>query len=244
MVKANIVVIDSGIGGLSVLKALDESLHSARFFYVGDNGNAPYGNRPLHNLWSHTIDNLVSINGLRTDLLVLGCNTLSVNLLPEIEDFMGVKTIGVFPPVESAMIDAKNVLLLSTVSTANKYKKTQDFYPLGLPSLASEVEKNVFSIDKINLSRHLSTLMGLEGSFDTVILGCTHFEFIKNKISNHLKPQKILSGVDFTVSQVIGFLQNQKTSVKDYNNEVFFVGENARYNKKIYNLVVKYTLKK
>lgn len=239
MIKANVAVLDSGVGGLNVLSALNEKLSSTRFFYLGDNDNAPYGNRTLLNLWDITLTNLLYLNTFKLDALVLGCNTLSVNLLTEIEDFMGIKTFGVFPPVEGAIMSGERTLLLSTVSTARKYKKTNHLCPLGLPNLAKDIENNIYSLDRIRLESHFYHADLEKTAFQRVILGCTHYEIIKNRIFDHLKPQKIFCGTDFTVLNLKNFLERYKKVEFSYQNEIIFVGKNAEKNKKIYNEVVK-----
>lgn len=239
MIKANIAVLDSGIGGLSVLSVLNKKLFGKRFFYFGDNLNAPYGNKTLNELRRISTNNISFLIDYNIDAIVLGCNTLSVNLLHEIEYFSGVKTFGVFPPVEYARITGGKTLLLSTVSTAGNYKASEQIFPLGLEYLARDIEKNVYDLSKIDLMMHIKPHIKEKNYFDTVILGCTHYEFIKNKIFNHLKPQKILSGVNFTADLVSEFFQDDKSLVKCRQNEIYFIGKNAEYNRGIFSLVVK-----
>lgn len=239
MINGNIAIIDSGIGGLNLLYALDKKLNSTRFFYFGDNDNAPYGNKSINNLWSLTIENLLFLKQFDIDYLLLGCNTLSVNLLNKIQDFIGVETIGVFPPVESVFINKNKTLLLSTVATSKKYRKNSFLTPLGLPYLAGEIERKVFSLKSINLNHHIPLSIYRKNYFDSVILGCTHYDFIKNEIFDHLKPQNIISGIDYTILYVLKKLKTIKSLDKTYQNEIIFIGKNASVNKKIYYEVVK-----
>ncbi len=243
MINANVAVLDSGIGGLSVLSVLTKKLSGKRFFYFGDNSNAPYGNKSLNELRRLCTNNLSYLSDFHFDAIVLGCNTLSVNLLHEIEYFSGIKTFGVFPPAEYARITGEKTLLLSTVSTAKNYQKSEEFFPLGLEYLAKDIENNIFAIDKIDLSLHFLPFLKEKNVYDTVILGCTHYEFIKNKIFNHLKPQKILSGINFTADLVAEYFHDDKSLVKSRQNEIFFIGKNADYNREIFYMVVNGVLK-
>ena len=244
MIKANIAVLDSGIGGLSVLKVLDDNLSNKRFYYFGDNTNAPYGNKSIRELKKITLNNLSYLGDYDIDVIVLGCNTLSVNLLHEIEYYSNIKTFGVFPPVEYAKMRRENTLLLSTVATAKNYKKEDAFYPLGLENLAKDIEENVFNLNLVDLNYHFSSILNEKKRFETVILGCTHYEFIKNKIFNHLKPQNMISGVNFTLKALINYFKEPKSIDKTWRNEVYFIGKSADYNKEIYYSVVKKVLKK
>ena len=238
MINGNIALIDSGIGGLNLLYALDEKLNSTRFFYFGDNDNAPYGNKSINNLWSITMENLIFLKQFNIDYLLLGCNTLSVNLINKIEDFIGVKTIGVFPPVESTFIKKEKTLLLSTVATSRNYKENSFLTLLPLPHLAGDIERKVFNLKGINLNHHIPPSIYRKNYFDSVILGCTHYDFIKNEIFDHLKPQNLITGIDYTLSYVLKELKNLKSLDKTYQNEIVFIGKNAFFNKKIYYEVV------
>ncbi len=80
-----------------------------------------------------------------------------------------------------------------------------------------------------------STRKGLvdkSGYYDTVVLGCTHYDFIKNEIFDHFQPQKLVSGNHFTAKAVQKYLKTQKSSVNYRGFEVLFVGENAKFNEK------------
>lgn len=239
MIKGNIGILDSGIGGLSVLSELDKTLNEYRLIYLGDNKNAPYGNKSVRQLYSLTIPNLILLKNYNIDVLVLGCNTLSVNLLTQISDYVNVKTFGVFPPVELFQIRKEKTLLLSTISTSKKFQGIENVFSFGLVNLAKDIEDNAFNLNSLNLSPHFALLNDRKTTFDNVILGCTHYNLIKNKIFDHLKPKKVLSGVEFTKKIILGYLKIDKSSLNKRGNEVLFIGENSLFNKKIYEKVVK-----
>ena len=180
-----IAVLDSGIGGISVLNELLKLMPNQNFIYFGDNKNAPYGSKNLKTLLELTKSNLDYLtSSFNLKGLVLGCNTLSVNFLSQIQDYSGLKTFGVFPPVESAILKGKT-LLLATERTAERYSGVKNLFAVGLKDLAGEIEKNAFCLENVCFERHLKSL-GLPKNFlrdfETLILGCTHYNFIKNKI--------------------------------------------------------------
>ena len=70
------------------------------------------------------------------------------------------------------------------------------------------------------------------GYYDTVILGCTHYEFVKNKIIDHFQPQKLISGNHFTAKAVQKFIKTQKSLVNYKRFETLFVGKFAEINHK------------
>ncbi|MBR1967890.1 MAG: aspartate/glutamate racemase family protein [Clostridia bacterium] len=234
-----IAVIDSGIGGMSVLKALTKNFPNERFLYFGDNLNAPYGNRSVQNLLSITMRNIDYIKRFGVKAIVLACNTLSVNILNNIKEYAGLPVVGTFPPVESSVVKDEKVLLLSTVRTAEIYSGLKNLDVLGLPNLAEDIEKHAFSIENVNFNKHLELFssgdfINKKGYYDTVILGCTHYFFIKKQIINHFFPHKIFCGHDFTVKKLKEILENRKSSVKNYRFDVEFIGDCKNFNKKFW----------
>ncbi len=229
-----IAVLDSGIGGISLLKSLLDALPEKRFLYLGDNLNAPYGNKPLGQLRQITMRNVDYLKRYNLEGLVLGCNTLSVNLIDEISAYLALPVFGVFPPVESALISGEKVLLLSTCLTAKKYSSVKGLDVLGFKNLAQDVEENAFFLDGINIEKNLKNSCGKfvdkKGYYDTLILGCTHYFFVKNKILDHFCPQKIISGNDYTVKCVQNYFSKCKKSVNHLQNQVLFVGKSAKVN--------------
>ena len=238
--KSNtILLLDSGIGGLFLLDELSLAYPNYNFIYFGDNDNAPYGNLSKARLFSLALSNILSIKDFSIKTVVLACNTLSVSVRSELEHALNLPVIGVFPPVEINLLENQRVLLLSTPVTASKYSNLPNFKAIGLKNLALDIEKNVFSLNKISLLSHLSDFDISKESFDTVILGCTHYNFIKNEILDHFCPKKIVSGESFTVKFLSKILKTPKSLDKTYKNNVLFFGKNAEINSKIYFSVVK-----
>lgn len=239
MKKGYIAVMDSGIGGLTVLKRLYESLPNENFVYVGDNDNVPYGEKSDRELTTCAIRILTEIiSTFPVKCIVIGCNTLSMTILSKLKLIVEVPLFGVFPPV--VLDDSDKTLLISTKRTAEEYKKYN--FPIQIAAvkdLATEIEKNVFNLSEIDLKKFLPYKKGL---FDTVILGCTHYDFIKNKINDHLKPQKILCGQDYTVDLVKKYCKDNKSLDFNLLNRIFFYGRFAKKNKLVWEKVVNYRL--
>ena len=228
-----IAVLDSGIGGISVLKELEKSFPFERFLYFGDNLNSPYGNRSRLNLLSLAIHNINIIKTYPVKMIVLACNTLSVNLLNEIKEYSGLPVFGVFPPVEGCISSRKKTILLSTVRTAENYKSNQIFESVGIFDLASEIESNMFSLEKINfLNCRTNGKTDLKkykkGQFENLILGCTHYNFIKNQIVDHFQPQNVYDGTLNLINQIQKTLKQRKSLGNTYKNSTLFIGKNSK----------------
>lgn len=233
-----IAVLDSGIGGISLLKDLIENFPTERFLYFGDNNNAPYGNKNVNRLMQLTMKNIDYIKHYNIKALILGCNTLSVNLYRNIKEYAKVPTFGVFPPVEKCLVDGKKTLLLSTCSTADCYRHYKGLGVVGFENLVKDIENNIENLKFLDFESNLrcskGKFNGKKGFYDVVILGCTHYLFIKNKIFDHFCPKKIISGNDFTISFLKKHFNNIKTSVKHKQFEPLFIGECADKNKRFY----------
>lgn len=237
MNESFIAVLDSGIGGMTVLNELIKIMPCEKYLYLGDNKNAPYGNKSLEEMWELTKFNLDLISAYKIKCLVIGCNTLSVNLIDKIKRYSKIPTFGVFPPVGECGTEEKT-LLLSTVKTAKTFNEKENLHILGLKNLVIDIEKNLFNLNNINIEANLQESDGFfideRGYYDTVILGCTHYCFIKNKIFDHFCPKKIISGNTFTAKKVKQYLIDNKSLVKYKRFLVKFIGESAVFNQNFY----------
>ncbi len=235
----NILVYDSGIGGLSVLSLLNKALNNKNIIYYGDNFNAPYGSmneRVLYYIVSNNILNLP----FDIDLIVLGCNTASLSIRRKIEERFNIKTIGVFPCIENQIINNKKILLLGTPLTISKIKDAHNLTKIGLKNLAFDIERNIFNVDSLDLSEHFNQKNNYSidyiknQAYDTVILGCTHYHFIENQIFNHFRPLEIISGNFYTLNEVVKYCKCGKSLDNSKRNNLLFYGEFADFNEKVY----------
>lgn len=255
--KEYIAVMDSGVGGLSVLGSLVRAFPQESFLYFGDNENAPYGNRTESDLLSLTLKNLNYVLSFGVKVIVVACNTLSATLARDIELYSGVKTFGVYPPVFSHLFRGEKTLLIATPFTCKSYKALRGLYVAEAGGLAKSVEENVFNLNNINIARELEnsrlyycaekpdkngttilTSFDHEERFDTVILGCTHYLFVKNKIIDHLRPKITESGNENTVKAVKEFFGYRKSQVFKRGKGVLFIGKYADFNEKVFCEVV------
>lgn len=235
MIDKAIAVIDSGIGGLSVLKKLLEALPEENFLYFGDNGNAPYGNKGERELLKIASENLSFISSFNIKALVVACNTLSLTVFDNIKEMIEVPVYGVFPPVERAQTSGESTLLLATERTADRYSRYENVTVLGLKNLVEEIEKNPAELGKIDIGKHVPAKYA---GYHTVIFGCTHYFFVKSKIIDHLKPHIIIDGADLTVQKLKYDLKNAKSSVNSLRNRVSFVGKFRKENESFWKNVV------
>gem|GEM_PF-1670706 len=189
MDKSRILVFDSGVGGLNVFAALKKLFPEGDFFYLSDGANCPYGSKSQDALRALTIKALDGAGVGEYDAVVIACNTLSSILLDYLGRETGVPTVGVLP---KAGLKGRTALFCTPATAASGYVRSRcssyEVYPL--ESLAKEIEDNIFLTEKI-------TPEGLPaGDFDNVILGCTHYLFLRNFFSSRYPRAKIYDGID------------------------------------------------
>lgn len=244
MEEKYIALLDSGVGGLALLYELIKIMPHEKYIYLGDNKNAPYGSRTQSDLLELSVKNTEELMRYGIKALVLACNTLSATVLHKLEYYARVKTFGVYPPAESCVMRGERTLLCATPLTAGKYTGIKGLDVLSLNELAKDVERKKFELSAIDLEWHLSRGNLIPGGsvparYDTVILGCTHYEFIKSKFYDHFRPRRIISGCALTARMVKDFCSIGNKAKKVSKNQLIFAGECAYENRLFFETVVK-----
>ena len=199
-------VIDSGVGGLTVLKRLQTTLPHEDFLYLGDNARTPYGTRSFDVVYKFTLQCVEYLFGQGCHLIILACNTASAkalrtiqqNDLPKIDSSRRV--LGVIrPTVEEVgkLTGTNHVGLFATSGTvqSNSYPlEIHKIYPdvrvvsEACPMWVPLIENNEFQSPGADyfVRKHTHNLMKQDERIDTVILGCTHYPLLKEKIEKEL----------------------------------------------------------
>lgn len=204
-------IFDSGVGGVSVLRKAVELLPNEDFIYYGDNKNAPYGPRPLEEirfLCEQAINHL-----LRQDVkaLVIACNTATSAYAGILRERVELPVIGMEPAVKPASLarSGGKVLALATRATLSleKFSRLMDTYgegviPLEGLGLVELVEAG--KSDSPEADRALHTLFEpyLSQQVDGIVLGCTHYPFLRRRIEAFFPGAQIFDGREGTVRQL------------------------------------------
>ncbi len=223
-------VTDSGIGGLNVLEKLKLSFPNENFLYLGDNANAPYGNKPLAKLKELISCNLNQFLSCGVKGVVIACNTISTTLLDFIKHKYAFFIIPTLPP---RPLD-NNSFLICTENTANSQisKKLYKNNVVAISGLAKFIEENVFNLNGVDFSPFFEKI---PKTAKTIALGCTHYSFIKNQIEQFSKV-KTFDGY----AEVVVELQKQLKIVGANSKppNLKFIGDSAKYNEKVYKKVI------
>ena len=195
---APIAVIDSGVGGISVLKELIKLMPNENYIYFGDNKNAPYGNKTTEEVRELMFSNVSMLLKKGAKAIVIACNTAtgaSVKALRE--RYPDISIIGIEPAIKPTIKYKKhsNVLVMATPLTLKQEKFEELLYrfcddvnimTLACPGLMEFVEEG--KTQGADLEKFLEKLFSeVDGiNFESVVLGCTHYPHVKDTIKKVL----------------------------------------------------------
>ena len=188
--ESPIGIFDSGVGGLSVLKAIRAQLPDEEVLYLGDQGHVPYGPRPLDEVrgFSEEITRFLLAGGAK--LIIVACNSASAAALPALrENFPQVSFVGMEPAIKpAAELTRSGVIgVLATPATfqGTLYASALERYGQGVtvlestvPGLVTQIEKGQMEARKTEAILREALLPMLDKGADTVVLGCTHYAFV------------------------------------------------------------------
>ncbi len=225
---APIGIFDSGYGGLTIFEKIQKQLPQYDYIYLGDNARAPYGTRSFEVVYDYTLQCVKKLFDLGCHLVILACNTASAKALRTIQqnDLPNIdpsrRVLGIIRPTSETIgeiTQSKHVGLLGTSGTIQS-----NSYPMEVAKIFPEV--NIVShacpmwVPLIENGEHQSegadffikkdidTLLSKNNNIDTLILGCTHYPLILEKIKKYLPSNiNIISQGD-----IVG------QSLKDYLN--------------------------
>ncbi|MGQ0541483.1 MAG: glutamate racemase, partial [Blastocatellia bacterium] len=190
-------IFDSGVGGLTVYRALHNRLPNEHFIYLGDTARVPYGTKSLATVERYAIENSVFLASRGIKMLVVACNTASALALPKIREKIGIDVVGVIGPggrkaVELTKYKANpKIGVIATEATVASHayfeairrtSETAEIFQAGCPlfvPLAEEgwtQEAETYSI----AAKYLAAMN--EFHPDALVLGCTHYPILKDVI--------------------------------------------------------------
>ncbi len=193
-----IAVIDSGVGGISVLRELVALMPNENYIYFGDSKNAPYGSKSRDEVLHITRQALDMLNERGIKALVVACNTATsaaVRILRQEEGELVI--VGIEPAIKppSVELDHPRVLCMATPLTlkeekfkalVSRFAADEEIIALPCPGLVELIERG--ELDTPKLHAYLEKLLSPYKSerIDALVLGCTHYPHIKRAIAAHL----------------------------------------------------------
>lgn len=193
-----VAVFDSGMGGVSVLRELYKLMPEEDYLFFGDSAKAPYGVRTAAEVRALTMDHVARLLDMGAKAVVVACNTAtSAAILPLREKYPQIPIIGLEPAIKPA-VEAHpggRVLILATELTIRqpkcrslmeRYQHQAELIPVSAPGLMEFVERD--ELHTPELDGFLRALLApyLAQPVDAVVLGCTHYPFLKAEIARVL----------------------------------------------------------
>lgn len=218
--NAPIGVIDSGVGGLTVAKAIMELLPNETIYYIGDTARCPYGPRSKQEVRTYTWQMAKALEKMNVKMLVIACNTATAVALESLQKHMPFPVLGVINAGARAAVKKtkrNEVVVLATEGTIKSGAYEQallslntkaKIIPLACPTFVPLVESGEYE-GKFSYDLVETGLMPLqEERFDTVILGCTHYPILQKQIEAAVGPNvHVLSSAEETAKDVEAILQ-------------------------------------
>ena len=209
-----IAVIDSGVGGISVLRELIGIMPNENYIYFGDSKNAPYGSKTRHEVLSLTRKNLAFLKKKGIKALVIACNTATSAAAKALrEENPDLIIVGIEPAIKPAseICEKPRVLVMATGLTlreekftalVNRFSGKGEFIPLPCHGLVELIEKG--DCESGEIDEYLTKLFApyKDKKIDGVVLGCTHYPHVKEMIARHFPTAtKIIDGGEGTARQ-------------------------------------------
>lgn len=182
-------VFDSGIGGLSIANYIQQALPETNVIFKNDSINVPYGTKTDEELIKLCFPLLQDL-AEKSDVLVIACNTLTTNLLPEIKKAINIPVIGVEPLLERAKLYSisKTITVCATPRTLNSQRYAQlkqefasdmNIIEPDCSNWSSMIEK--YDVDHKSIRKIIKE--SCKNGSDVIVLGCTHYHWIADEIN-------------------------------------------------------------
>jgi len=257
-------VFDSGYGGLTVLREFVNRLPQYDYLYLGDNARAPYGTRSFDTVYRYTLQCVKWLLQQDCPLVILACNTASAKALRSIQQNdlhrlnPEARVLGVIRPTTEIIgkhTKSNSIGILATNGTVQSQSyliEIEKFFPNvkieqeACPIWVPLVENNEHQSEGADyfIKKHINNILSRDKNIDTILLACTHYPLLKEKIEKHLPENvKLVSQGEIVAHSLKDYLDRHieieakisKTgkrlfyttdSTEDFNNKatIFFGG--------------------
>ena len=227
-ISGPIGIFDSGYGGLTILEQIRKELPGYDYLYLGDNARTPYGTRSFEVVYRFTLQCVEYLFRQGCHLVILACNTASAKALRTIQqnDLNKIdpnrRVLGVIRPTVEEVVKftkTKHIGLLATSGTV-----LSDSYPLEIHKIDPDIvvsseacplwvpliENNEHQNEGADyfVKKYIRNLLNQDSQIDSVILGCTHYPLLYNKIARELpEGVKIISQGEIVAGSLADYLQ-------------------------------------
>ncbi len=225
-------VFDSGLGGLTVLDALQQRLPQVPFVYYGDNAHTPYGVRDADDIFALTCAGVERLWAEGCDLVIIACNTASAVALKRMQETWlppGKRALGVFVPLIEALTErqwgdnspprevaVKHVALFATPATVSSraFQRELAYRAIGVDveaqpcgGVVDAIEQGDEILAEALVRSHVDALKRRMPHPEAAILGCTHYPLVQKTFQDALGPQvKVFSQANLVAESLADYL--------------------------------------
>ena len=230
-------IFDSGVGGLTVYRALHEHLPNERFVYLGDTARVPYGTKSLTTVERYAVENARFLASHGIKMLVVACNTASALALPAIRSALKIDVVGVIGPGARAAVEkrqeasqpnslresaqnarGRSIGVIATDSTVQSGAYTQaikranpnaEVIERACPLFVSLAEEG-WGDNEVTQTIAETYLADLRSKIDTLVLGCTHYPILRGVIQQTLGEEvRLIDSGEATALEVKSLLKEK-----------------------------------
>ncbi len=242
---------DSGLGGLTILKAVAQFMPSYDYEYFGDTANVPYGDKTEEEIYELTKDGVEHLFERDCILVVIACNTASAETLRKLQDgflkkeYPDRKILGVIiPMVEEVLVcNSKRAVLIGTQRTIDSQKYNREFakktttlelFSIATTQLVPLIEQGNLEAALEEVCVIIDELLAVGG--DSLILGCTHYTLLKEGITERYGDAvMVFSQAEIIPKKIYSYLEAHKEVRKllteNGTRNIFLSAQNSNYDR-------------
>jgi glutamate racemase len=244
-------VFDSGYGGLTVLREFVDRLPQYDYLYLGDNAKAPYGTRSFETVYRYTLQCVKWLLQQKCPLIILACNTASAKALRSIQqnDLQKLdpdaRVLGVIRPTTEIIgkhTNTNSIGILATSGTVQSQSyliEIEKFFPgVKIEQEACNmwvplVENNEHQSEGADyfIQKHINNILSRNKDIDTLLLACTHYPLLKEKIEKHLpKNVKLVSQGEIVAESLKDYLLRHpeiETRISKERKRIFYTTDST-----------------
>jgi len=228
-------IFDSGLGGLTVYKAVAERMPEVSFVYYGDNAHTPYGTRDADDIYELTIAGTQRLFDAGCDLVILACNTASAAALRRMQESWvpdDKRVLGVFVPLIEALTEREwgdnspprevavnHVALFATPATvrSRSFQRELAFRAIGVDveaqacgGVVDAIEEGDLILAEALIRSHVDALKRKMPKPDAAVLGCTHYPIMEDVFQDALGANvKVFSQADLVAESLADYLERR-----------------------------------
>lgn len=251
MSQKPIGVFDSGYGGLTILKEIVKVLPGYDYLYMGDNARAPYGPRSFETVYQYTLEAVQWFFSQGCELVVLACNTASAKALRTIQqkDLPGIdphkRVLGVIRPTTEIIGNYSKTGKVGILGTAGtvasesypieiakffpQVKVYQEACPMWVPLIEND-EYDKPGADYF-VRQHLDHILAMDKDIDTLLLACTHYPLLIDKILQYIPLHvRIVAQGEIVAQSLAAYLQRHNgmaSQLRGNGEQVFYTTDST-----------------